>query len=94
MNATLTCGVVGVGGTRFEPVSLNAISGTSVPTRIIQSERSFGAVLGDVFGNAFPAWTVDVQIGYPIGTSASEASLARARLQSSQAQTQLEDLEL
>jgi HAE1 family hydrophobic/amphiphilic exporter-1 len=35
-----------------------------------------------------------VQIGYPLGTSTQEANLARARLEYSQAQTQLRDLEL
>ena len=51
-------------------------------------------MLGDVFTNAYPAWTFGVQIGYPLGTSASEANLAKARLQYSQAETQLRNLEL
>ena len=58
------------------------------------SQRSFGSVLGDVFTNAYPAWTFGVQIGYPLGASASEANLAKARLQHSQAETQLRNLEL
>ena len=51
-------------------------------------------MLGDVFGNAFPTWTFGVTVGYPLGTSTPEANLARARLQYSQAQTQLRNLEL
>jgi outer membrane protein TolC len=51
-------------------------------------------VLGDVFSNAYPQWTVGVQIGYPLGSSTVQANLARARLQYQQAQTQLKNLEL
>ena len=51
-------------------------------------------MLGDVFQNAYPNWTVGVPIGYPLGTSTAQANLARARLQYEQAQTQLKNLEL
>jgi outer membrane protein len=94
VNANVTYGVTGIGGTRYQPVSLSAISGGGVPTRIVDSQRSYGAVLSDIFTNAFPTWTFGVQIGYPIGTSTQEANLARARLQNSQAQTELQNLEL
>jgi len=95
VNANVTYGVVGVGGVRYQPINFNALpTGGASPPRIIQSEQSFASVLGDVFGNAFPTWTVGVQIGYPVGRSASEANLARARLQYSQAQTRLRELEL
>src|SRR6185503_10445718 len=56
--------------------------------------RSFGAVLGDVFANRFPQWTASLNISYPIGTSQQEASLARARIEYSQAQTQLKNQQL
>jgi HAE1 family hydrophobic/amphiphilic exporter-1 len=83
-----------VGGIRYRPVDLSAISGTATPTRTILSERSFGSVLGDVLGKAFPTWTFGVQVGYPLGRSASEANLARARVEHTQAQTRLRELEL
>jgi HAE1 family hydrophobic/amphiphilic exporter-1 len=51
-------------------------------------------VLGDLFGNQFPNWTLALNISYPIGRSQQEASLARAQLQTSQAQTQLKNSEL
>jgi outer membrane protein len=44
--------------------------------------------------SAFPTWTVGLTVGYPIGTSAAETSLARAKLQSSQAGMQLKNLNL
>jgi outer membrane protein TolC len=94
VNAEVTYGLAGVGGTRYQPVSLAAISGGGIPPRIVDSQRSYGAVLGDIFTNAFPTWTVGVQVGYPLGKSTQQANLARARLQHSQAQTQLRNLEL
>lgn len=79
-----------VGGTVLSPVSLTAVGAP----RTIVSERGFGSVLGDVFTSAFPTWTFGVTVAYPIGNSSSEASLALAKLQYSQAQAQLKNLEL
>ena len=59
-----------------------------------QSQRSFGAVLGDLFTNDYPNWTASLNVSYPIGTSSAEANLARSRLQHTQAQTQLQNQEL
>jgi outer membrane protein TolC len=94
INANVSYGAAGVGGTRYFPIDFTEISGSGVPQRIVQSERGFGDVLGDVFGSTLPTWTFAVQIGYPVGTSVSEANLARARLEYSQAQTRLRNLEL
>jgi hypothetical protein len=47
-----------------------------------------------VFTNKFPQWTVGVQIGYPLGASTAQANLAGAKIQYSQAQTQIKNLEL
>ena len=94
VNAEVTYGLAGVGGTRYQPVSLAALSSGGIPTRVIDSQRSYGAVLSDIFTNAFPTWTVGVQVGYPLGKSTQQANLARARLEHSQAQTQLRNLEL
>src|SRR5205814_3031353 len=62
--------------------------------RQIVSQRGFGTVLGDVFQNTYPNWTVGVSIGYPLGASVAHANLARVKLQYEQAQTQLKNLEL
>jgi outer membrane protein len=93
INASATYGLVGVGGTQFEPLNFSQLGG-GIPARNIVAARGFNSVLGDVFTNAYPAWTFGVQIGYPIGTSTSEANLAKARLQYSQAQAQLRNTEL
>jgi len=93
VSARATYGLVGVGGSLLQPLTSLPIGGP-LPQRTVLSQRGFGSVLGDVFTNAYPAWTLGVQIGYPLGTSTAEASLAKARLQHSQAQTELRNLEL
>lgn len=93
VNATVNYGTFGIGGTQLSAVDFTNPSAISAARQII-SQRSYGSVLGDVFGNSYPQWTVGVQFGYPIGRSVSEANLARARLQYQQAQTQMKNLEM
>ena len=57
-------------------------------------ERSYWNTLGVLFGGDFPGWTFSLDMNYPIGRSANEANLARARLQQSQNQRNIEALEL
>lgn len=88
LNAQLTYSAVGLGGTQLQ-------FGPGFPPAVIgQNQRSFRAALGDAFGNAFPTWTLSVQVSYPLGASNAEANLARARLQQQQALKQLESQEL
>jgi outer membrane protein len=42
----------------------------------------------------YPTWTFALNVSYPLGTSAQESSLARARLQSNQVEAQLKQIEL
>lgn len=79
----------GTGGTQFE-------YDNSQPTRplINTIERGFGPVFGDAFRNNLPAWTLSLNVGYPIGKSSTEASLARQRIQRRQQQTNLDNLVL
>lgn len=90
VNLEVSYGLAGLGGTQFTPFSFAGGGGP----RTIVGQRSFSSVLGDLFRNDFPSWTVGVTLGYPIGRSNAEASLARAKLQHSQAQTQIRNLEL
>jgi outer membrane protein len=95
VNAQATYLSLGVGGTQLTPVDLREIgAGGVIPPRQIIASRGFGSVLGDVFQNAYPDWTIGVQIVYPLGTNTAEANLARARLQYQQSQTQLKNLEM
>jgi outer membrane protein TolC len=80
------------GGIILSPLTSLPLDGNI--DRTIASERSFGSVLGDVFTSAFPTWSFGLTLSYPLGTSTSEANLARARLQYSQAETSLRNMEL
>jgi len=86
-------GVTGLGGTQYEYDNA-AIAGGAPPTPIGQSIRSFGSVLGDVFGNNFRTWSVAVNVSYPIGTSPAEAAFAQTKIQRRQEETQLTNLEM
>jgi outer membrane protein TolC len=91
VNANLTYSSSAIGGALLSPITslnLGAIQ------RSVIAERSYGSVLGDVLTSAFPVWTLGVTIAYPIGTSSSEASLARSKLQYEQSERQLKNLEL
>jgi outer membrane protein len=88
VNLEVNYGLTGLGGTEF-------VRGAGFPGPIVgQIDRRFGSVLGDLFANSFPNWSLTVRVGYPIGVTPAEANLARARLQYSQSQTQIRDLEL
>ena len=88
VNLQLNYGLTGLGGTQF-------VRGQGFPGPIIgHVDRGFGSVLGDVFRNDFPNWSLSVTVGYPIGLTTAEANLARARLQYTQSETQIRNLEL
>ncbi len=89
VNLEASYGLTGLGGTQYE-----FGQGGFPPPIVGQTNRSFGSVLSDVFRNQFPSWTLGVTIGYPIGRSAAEANLARARLQNTQSRAALQNLEL
>jgi outer membrane protein TolC len=88
VTASIDYGLTGLGGTQF-------LRGEGFPGPVIgQTQRSFGSVLGDLFGNQFPNWTVSLNVSYPLGATQPEADLARARLQYSQSATQLKNQQL
>jgi outer membrane protein len=90
VNATASYRSNAVGGVFLSPVNLTAIGAP----RSIVAEHGFGSVLGDVLGSAFPTWTVGLTLAYPLGTSAQETNLAKAKLQYQQEETQLKNLEM
>ena len=88
VTASFDYGLTGLGGTQF-------VRGAGFPGPIIgQTERSFGTILGDLFRNDFPSWTASLNLSYPIGATPQLANAARARLQYTQQQTQLREVEL
>ncbi len=92
VNAQVDYGLAGLGGTGLNR-GVGAL-GPGTGEVLSRTQRGYGAVLGDLFNNRYPVWTLSLNVGYPIGTSNAEASLARARLQNSQAQTQLKNQQL
>jgi outer membrane protein TolC len=78
----------GLGGSRL--LRTGGFPGTIVGTE----NTSFGTVLGQVFSSDFPTWSLGVTVNYPIGKSAEEANLARARIERDQAEARLRDIEL
>lgn len=78
----------GTGGTQFQ-------FGSGFPPPILaQTQRSFGSVLGDTFGGAYPTWSVGVSVSYPIGRSSVEAAYAQALVQRRQQEISLQQLQL
>jgi outer membrane protein TolC len=83
----------GVGGVQLSSLSPDDVLAGNFDRRVL-ANRGFGSVLGDVFQNAYPDWTVGVQIAYPLGSSTAHANLARARLEYQQSQTQLKNVQM
>ena len=89
VNLVANYNTIGVGGTQY-----SFSPGIFPPVPESQVERSFRDALSDVFGQNFKTWSVQLQINYPIGTSAADANHAAARLQLEQQQNNLLDSEL
>jgi outer membrane protein TolC len=90
-DVSATYGLVGVGGTQFvfDP---NASGVNRTPIGTIPG--GYSDALSTLFGNNFPRWTVALNLSYPLGVSAQEASVARARVQLNQVQAQTKQIEL
>ena len=77
----------GQGGTR----TLRSGFGGNITTVI---PGGFGDALDQLGSADFPVWSVQLQLSYPIGPSAAEASYARARLEVQQTQARIRQVEL
>ncbi len=87
VDVTASYNTVGVAGTQFQ------FGPGFPPTILSQSQRSFADALRDVFGNQFKTWSVELNVSYPLGTSAAQAATAATRLQKKAQVTSLKDLE-
>jgi len=85
-------GIVGRGGTQITRSGTGLGAGQSVITNIVAG--GFGDAFSTMFAHDYPTWNVTVNFSYPLGTSAAEANLARARIQQGQVQAQLKQIEL
>ncbi len=82
-------GLIGQGGTQY------ITSGSGV-NRIVTGEipGGYGDALNSLFNRNFPTWTMQLNVTYPIGQSAADATVARARVQVNQVEAQLKQIEL
>jgi outer membrane protein TolC len=92
VSAQLSFSSAAVGGVLLSPVT-SLTPGGSIQRSIV-GQTGYGSVLGDALTSSFPTWTLGVTVSYPIGASTAETNLARTRLQYSQSETQLKNLEL
>ena len=94
VNANVSYITTAAGGVQLSQVDFAAVTQGGAINRSVVAQRGFGSVLGDVFQNTYPNWTVGVSVGYPLGASTAHANLARVKLEFEQAQAQLKNLQL
>ena len=80
----------GLGGTQLNRQS-NGTLGSTITSTV---PGGIADAFSSLFRNAYPQWTAQVNFSYPLGTSSQEASVARARVQMSQVQAQVKQVEL
>jgi outer membrane protein len=79
----------GQGGTRYETTG-NGVN--RVVTEIVPG--GYADALSTLLRQRLPAWSFAVNFSYPLGMSAAQASVARARIQQNQIDVQLKQIEL
>ncbi len=80
---------IGQGGTSYltQGVGINRIVVGTIPGGYLDSLES-------LLKRKYPTWNVSLNVSYPIGTSAQDATLARAHVQQNQVEAQLRQIEL
>lgn len=83
-------GVQGVGGP-YQQRANTGILGSQITTVV---PGGIEDALRTLLGLNYPRWTVALNVSYPIGLSSQDASVARARVQLSQVEAQLKQVQL
>lgn len=83
-------GLVGQGGTQFTNCTGSGISRSCAGVLT----GGYGDALSSLFNRNYPTWTMQLNVSYPIGMSAADATVARARVQVNQVEAQLKQIEL
>ena len=81
-------GLQGLGGTQLQR---SGVLGGTVTTSI---PGGIGDAFSSLVRNAYPVWTAQLVMSYPLGVSTQKANVARGRVQLSQVQAQLKQVEL
>jgi outer membrane protein len=92
VDATFDYGTEGLGGVAL--VRENPDDPFNPGDVVSTTEKNFGSVVGDLFRRDFPAWTIGVQVNYPLGRSTQKVQLTRARLAYTQSELSLRASEL
>lgn len=83
-------GLVGLGGEQFTGCTGNGVNRSCTGT----ISGNYLDSLSSLLHSNFPTWSFQLNVSYPIGFSAQEATVARARVQENQVQAQLKQIEL
>lgn len=89
LTANVDYGLAGLGGTVINRDGSGLNPGDVTST----SHIPYSEVVKDVFGFAYPTWSVSLNVSYPIGRNANRVNLERQRLVNEQNLLQLRDLE-
>jgi outer membrane protein TolC len=88
-DVTARYGFVGLGGTQLITEG-NGVNRTVIGT----IPGGYTDALSSIFNNTYPTWSVALNLSFPLGTSAADATVARARVQERQVEAQLKQIEL
>lgn len=89
VDMTASYGALGLGGTQF------VRDGTGLGSTVIDTiSLGYANAWKTLTARDYPNWNLQLNVSYPIGSSANEAQYARARIQRNQSAAQLRALEL
>jgi outer membrane protein len=89
LDLTAMYGANGLGGTQFRR------TGSGVTSQIVGTvPGGYGDAWRTLTGRDYPTWNLALNFSYPIGASAQDAQVARAKVQLNQSAAQLRSLEL
>ena len=89
LDLTAMYGAAGLGGTQFQR------NGTGVTSQVVGIvPGGYGDAWRTLTGRNYPTWNMALNLSYPLGASAQDAQLARAKVQLNQSAAQLRALEL
>ena len=91
VSAQFDYGLSAIGGVQFVRAPGLGLSPGDV---IGEQRRGLGSVIGDLLTNDFPAWTLSLNVSYPLGKSQQQANLTRTQLQQNKSEAQLKNQEL
>ena len=88
LSATVGYGLTGQGGRKLN-------FGAGFPPPVLDTkDEGWDIMLNRLVSNDFHNWSVGISFSYPLGNGSAEATLARTRMQLTQAEIQLQNLEL